>query len=592
MIILKEKMKGIHLRGVLILIFLILIIIPFLVLTGVYLRVSQNYAKKSYGNYMVQVLEEIQKQTDETSKRYVDGTMNFYHNGLVDLLSESQISEGKEQEIQKKLKDILNSYSGSVSSIFMEYAGREYFSGIKYQDVLELMNSHQQELIQNKGRHIWYGPYQLLPKKKSGEKMILAKSLNGDRQKNIARVYLVIDLEEFSDAFEQEGLADIPQMLFAQNGNLIYSSHMKELINEIPQEKLLSSVQNGYDVMRINGSRYLTAYKTSKKTGWTGLLCIPMQMLLKGFMPVQIMLVVLAGIYLLFLFGMLFLLEKYIVIPIRSLTDCMDSFADGKFKMAADINAIGELNRLNRHFNQMTVRILDLMKQNETEVREKNEFKMQTLRAQLSPHFMYNSLNTIKWMAVINNQDNIKNLTDALIQLLMSHTRGKEEDYTLEDEIILIQNYATIQKARFMNFDIEIKIEEDVRKCRITKFLIQPIVENAIIHGFARGKKRRGVIRIRAYKNQVLFIQVEDNGIGFDVEQMREEKESKEKELAEKEHTHVAIKNIEQIIRLEYGEEFGIEIFSIQGEGTKVVYRLPVIMNEAEKNGTENEEKL
>ena len=143
-----------------------------------------------------------------------------------------------------------------------------------------------------------------------------------------------------------------------------------------------------------------------------------------------------------------------------------------------------------------------------------------------------------------------------------------------------------------MNFDIEIKIEEDVRKCRITKFLIQPIVENAIIHGFARGKKRRGVIRIRAYKNQVLFIQVEDNGIGFDVEQMREEKESKEKELAEKEHTHVAIKNIEQIIRLEYGEEFGIEIFSLQGEGTKVVYRLPVIMNEAEKNGTENEEKL
>ena len=76
------------------------------------------------------------------------------------------------------------------------------------------------------------------------------------------------------------------------------------------------------------------------------------------------------------------------------------------------------------------------------------------------------------------------------------------------------------------------------------------------------------------------------------MEQMREEKESKEKELAEKEHTHVAIKNIEQIIRLEYGEEFGIEIFSLQGEGTKVVYRLPVIMNEAEKNGTENEEKL
>ena len=142
----------------------------------------------------------------------------------------------------------------------------------------------------------------------------------------------------------------------------------------------------------------------------------------------------------------------------------------------------------------MTKQINELMVKNEKSVIEKNDFKMQALTAQLQPHFMYNALNTIKWMAVINKQENIQRVSEALIYVLMHAAKIKKENYTLRDELELIEKYAVIQKARFMNFEIEYKIGPGLMNCRIFQFILQPIVENSIIHGFQRGMVKGGKI--------------------------------------------------------------------------------------------------
>lgn len=561
--------------------FVVLILSPFLLLSVIYIHISQNYAKETYGKYLTQSLGAVQEQIDETSRRFVDGTMNFYNNGLVELLEKDRLTEEEELILQSKLKDILNSYSGSVSSVFLNYKGKEYSCGVRYQDIQKTMEPYEKELSDKKGRHIWFGPFQCLPKSKSGKKMILGKYLNGIDKKEIATVYLVIDLEEFSDAFQKKELQNTADFLFDGKGRLLYGSNLSENDEQLKMEQLLTLKKGGYDIVKNGRTSYLAACIQSKRTKWIAAITIPMKELLRDFTPVKIMFLLLTGIYIMFLFAMLFLMERYVARPVRSLTDRMDSFAKGKMEQKVEELSIGELNRLNRHFNQMTVQIAELMKRNEEEVREKNEFKMQTLRASLSPHFIYNSLNTIKWMAAINRQDNIQNVTEALIQLLMSHTKGSEEEYRLKDEIALIENYAVVQKARFMNFDIQYENADDVADCRITKFLLQPVVENAIIHGFARGKKRRGIIRITACKKadsrdfaetaEKLYIVIEDNGIGFDVEEWEQRPEEPDKE-----HTHVAIKNIRQIIRLEYGSGYGMTIKSELGVGTRVEYVLPV----------------
>lgn len=567
----RNRFRKIHMRKLLIGTFVIFMMIPFAVIFVIYLNVSQEYAKKSYGNYLSQSLTAVQKQIDDSCERLVDGTMNFYHNGMVELLANHSVTESDRLIIQSKLEDILNSFSGSVSAIFIKQKDKIYSTGVAYQDVLETVEPYEEKIIEKKGRHIWIAPCNLLPKKNSGTKVILGKSLNGTNKKNIAQAYLVIDVEEFTDAFDQKELAAVSKYLFDANQNQMYQQSTDDNKMKLNQEQLNTAYKDSYDIVKFEHTRYLFVQKQSRKTNWISCISIPMKEVVQDFNPIKVTMGVLAGIYLLFLLAMLFLLEKYMVLPVKSLARHMDSFAGGNFDISIEAPAIGELDSLNQHFNQMTVRIMELIKRNEQEVQEKNEFKMQTLRAQLSPHFMYNSLNTIKWMAVINKQENIEKLTGALIQLLMSHTKGKEENYKLKDEILLIQNYAVIQKARFMNFDIRFQIEEDVMECSIVKFLLQPIVENAIIHGFARGKKRRGIITITACKDPELYIWIEDNGIGFDVEKWK----NSEKILSE-DHTNIAINNISQIILLEYGSAYGITIESEPGRGTKVVYHLPL----------------
>ena len=231
----------------------------------------------------------------------------------------------------------------------------------------------------------------------------------------------------------------------------------------------------------------------------------------------------------------------------------------------------GELKNLSEHFNSMTDKINILIKHNQEVINEKNNFKMQILMAKLHPHFIFNALNTIKWMSVINHQENIQKLTEALIYILMNNAGDKKEDYSLKDEEELIKQYAVIQKARFMNFEIEWDLAEETLDCRIFQFLLQPVVENAIVHGFKRGMTRGGKVKISSrIRNGMLEIAITDNGCGFDVAQWENSNER------QKNHTNIGLRYIKQIIKLEYGAEYDMEIQSQPGVGTSVYYQIPV----------------
>ena len=205
------------------------------------------------------------------------------------------------------------------------------------------------------------------------------------------------------------------------------------------------------------------------------------------------------------------------------------------------------------------------------EVEEKNRQKLRVLSAQLTPHFIYNALNTIKWVAVLNHQENIQKLIESLSYVLMSAARDDEAGYCVEDELKLVENYAVIQKARFMNFELVIEKDESCQKCRMRKFLLQPIIENAVVHGLGKGKIKNTEIHVKVWADGNLHIIVEDKGVGFDVEEWRRKPEKNP------EHTNIGIKNVEEMIRIEYGDAYGIWIESEPGKGTKVAYLLPEI---------------
>ena len=153
----------------------------------------------------------------------------------------------------------------------------------------------------------------------------------------------------------------------------------------------------------------------------------------------------------------------------------------------------------------------------------------------------------------------------------MSAARDDEAGYCVEDELKLVENYAVIQKARFMNFELVIEKDENCQKCRMRKFLLQPIIENAVVHGLGRGKIKNTEIHVKVWADKNLHIIVEDEGVGFDVEEWRRKPEKNP------EHTNIGIKNVEEMIRIEYGDAYGMWIESEPGKGTKVTYLLPAV---------------
>lgn len=284
-------------------------------------------------------------------------------------------------------------------------------------------------------------------------------------------------------------------------------------------------------------------------------------------------------------FLMIVLMNRHIIRPILSLTRAMDRFAEGELQISeAETYKTREINSLFIHFNSMTKKVHELIMDNRRVEREKNNFEMQVLISQMNPHFIYNSLNTVKWLAVINKQSTIQNVTDSLIYILMQITNKKDSLHRIADEKKLLEHYVVIQKTRFMNFDMHYNVEPDTENLLIRKFLLQSIVENAIIHGFSRGKVNGGRIELKSYRKEGrLHVDISDNGKGFDISEWEQREES-----ADMQHTNVGIKNIRQIIKLEYGEPFGLFMESEPGKGTCAHFILPVMEMGAAADDTDD----
>jgi sensor histidine kinase YesM len=188
---------------------------------------------------------------------------------------------------------------------------------------------------------------------------------------------------------------------------------------------------------------------------------------------------------------------------------------------------------------------------------------------QLSPHFIYNSLNTIRWMAIINRQENIKAMIDALITLMRTVSSPDAEYTTLASELSLLRSYVYIQQMRFPNFALEVDVPERFGNARINKFVLQNLVENSIVHGFP-DRSQTGEVHVSARaEEQDLVLEVRDNGIGFTPTDTRSSDDE--------EHNHTGIASIQERIFLVHGGNYGLEIESAPGAGTVARVRVPFI---------------
>ncbi len=256
--------------------------------------------------------------------------------------------------------------------------------------------------------------------------------------------------------------------------------------------------------------------------------------------------------------------------PIRALNSAMREVEEGNLNVQLDNRRIDEMGQLSGRFNRMAQRLRQNLKDSLRQQRELNEAQIRMMQAQLNPHFLYNTLDTIKWMGKIHQAPEIATISADLADILRSSISA-DELVPLRQELRLVERYVEIQNIRFSGaFALTVEVDEPLRDVPVPKLMLQPLVENAILHGFR--DRSGGEIRISAYRTEEdLILTVRDNGCGVPEEVLAQYRDG-----APRPGGHFGLHNVDAILRIRYGPDRGVRFVPVQGEGACIRITLPV----------------
>lgn len=301
--------------------------------------------------------------------------------------------------------------------------------------------------------------------------------------------------------------------------------------------------------------------------------------------------IIIAGIVVVILIsgGLLYLVLSHLINrPVALLQSKIGAIAQGNFSRDPSIEWENEFGTIGKGINQMSENVVSLMDKKVEDEKQKKDLEYQILQSQINPHFLYNTLNSIKWMATIQGAGGIAEMTTALARLMKNVSKGTGAQIPLKDELALVQDYFLIQQYRYGgSVSLECRIPDpELYHCMIHRFSLQPIVENALFHGI-EPKGCAGKIVIEAWESSasdgqsLLKVSVTDNGIGMTEETMKKVLTGEANSSAEF-FRHVGINNVNKRIQYDFGEDFGITIQSETGENsyTVMTITLPYITDE------------
>jgi sensor histidine kinase YesM len=261
---------------------------------------------------------------------------------------------------------------------------------------------------------------------------------------------------------------------------------------------------------------------------------------------------------------------------LEKLNRAMFDVSQGNLDSRAEVKGKDEIGRMGAIFNQMADKVKKLLDRISEEEKQKRITEIDFLQAQINPHFVSNTLNTIMWMAKMSNAENIASLAKSLNTLMQSSMRRGSEFIPVYDEIAYTKNYVEIQKySAFYEFEIDFLIKDDLTSLYTPRFVIQPLVENAIIHGFSDNRDNQR-IEVSVFRTgEGLRFEVFDNGKGMNQNQIEEAMNGKQK--SKNTYNSIGVKNIQERIKLFFGEKYGLSFESVDGKYTKAILLIPVL---------------
>jgi len=277
-----------------------------------------------------------------------------------------------------------------------------------------------------------------------------------------------------------------------------------------------------------------------------------------------------------------FIISLQIARPIKLLRNTIKVVEQGNFDIQAKIERSDEIGELGKDFNIMVQKIKELLQLIIEEQQNKRKSELKALQAQINPHFLYNTLDSVIWMAEDRQHQQVIEMAAALAKLFRISISGGREIISIGEEVEHVRQYLIIQKMRYKDrLDYEICVPEDLFPYRTVKIILQPLVENAIYHGIKNSPSPGKIIIDGSICYNGIELKVKDNGVGMSAEVLARIMEDTQGERAFV-RRGVGVRNVDERIKLYFGKNYGIQFFSSEGEGTEVRIRLPAIREEEE----------
>ena len=534
-----------------------------------YLEEVDSIAKNvNYNYYLQDYLETVIKEEDDYVDSGIGKNMRSYEmssQAFSDtLLSRADISSIM---IFGKKKMLLNRSMYTYQKVALDYSKLDWYA--------KAVAKPQNAIITGPNRHSFFD---------TDDEMISLSREVQSYENGTFRGVILINLNmnkitEICNSFQEKQenficiINDKGELVYEQqNGKERFAFDEKE--NRQKLNTALGKMKDSCFGLNYRGEKYLVTRTDMKTTGWTLVSMVPYKSVMAETMAISGVMILAVVITLIVTLLLLNRILTGVVKPLKKLEKYMVQVNPDNMDQRMEILTDDEIGHLSMKFNQMMDRIRNLKEQVIEEQEDKRKYELQALQAQINPHFLYNTLDSIIWMAETNDS-NIVAMTEALAKLFRISLNKGNEEISLERELEHVKNYLIIQSMRYADkFTYEISAEPGVERCRTIKLILQPIVENCIYHGIKK-KRGTGKITIRAYRReQDLIIEVSDDGCGMPEEICRKIL-SDEIESENISGSGIGVKNVNERIQLRFGKKYGLSYSSEEGVGTTVTYVLP-----------------
>jgi len=594
-----------NLRNKLMLILTVFILVPLFLAGFVFYSQSTELVVERADKETGQVLNLVQQNVDRLLKQMEGQLLSLYdQEDLIAELGRLQRDpfrgNGLQEGISLYLRNFLigREYIDSVYLIsssgtvhFADFKGSGYF--------LQMMDRHpewKKAIDMSGGRVVWFSAYELPPNpslQSPSHYVPFGMQIRDvtDVLQPLGIVILNMKIQALDDIIG--GVSVSPNSVFLvtdRNGQVVWHRSAALYGTDFRDAAFFRDAvrQCGvFATQRLNGDLYRIGCTKSDYNGWLYFSFVPMQDLKaqtenvkRFFMSTIVALTV--------LFILLALLTThYITNPLRQMAMAMKRLQRDNLGVRMPMQSFDEIGLLQSAFNIMQSRIDDLI----TEVRniseKEREAEVRALQAQINPHVLYNTLDTINWMAIERNQPDISEMITALGDIMRYAIRRDKKLVTLDEELKWAKNYAYLQKMRFEDrFDVEFDVDPGILHLLVPRLFLQPYLENSIIHGM-ENRESGGWIRVSAGRDGDgrIRVAVEDNGSGIPENRLRA--------IRERSVHGVGIHNLDERLKLEYGPGYGVTIESEPDKGTTVVILLPELHEqEGGKLGVEHAESV